>query len=76
VHLNICSESVAIAENFAGPNLSIISSIVSAKNLPVWLVLDRSFKHHKYSLWLGVWIKRFQIDLFDEFVHPSHACRF
>lgn len=69
-------ESVTSAENFAGPIFSIISSIILAKNSPVWLSLDRSFKHHKYSSWSDVWIKKFQIDSFAEFDHPSHAYKF
>ena len=65
--------SDTIAKNFSDPILLIISSISFAKKRPVWLSFDKFFKHHKYSLWEGVWIRKFQIDSFAVLVHPSHA---
>jgi len=64
------------AENFSGPICSIISSISFAKKAPVWLSSDKFFKHHKYSLWVDVWMRKFQIDSFVTLVHPSHALNF
>ena len=65
--------SVTIAENLSGPIFLIISSISFTKKRPVWRLSDKFFKHHKYSLWEDVWIRKFQIDLFDVLIHPSHA---
>ena len=68
--------SDTIAKNFSDPILLIISSISFAKKRPVWRSSDKFFKHHKYSLWEGVWIRKFQIDSFAILVHSSHALNF